>query len=448
MASLQKSPKATGWPGLECYRARESFPKQFQAVTSKARFIHICAAIRTGKTYGAARAFMLQVVKDRKRFGGEPLLYWVMGPTYKQTIAQKRQLIDLIPGWEVDWRRQGDAMSFWNTSRGDGVVYLKGNVQIECRSAQDPESLIADKLRGFWVTEAARVKLRALQNLDGRIANYIDGWGIYDTSPFGHCPYYVSYAKPAKEGKTPNASYHEWTAYESPYITKEKIAEAQARMLPSYFRRDFLASWDTFQGQIYSEWEQRIHVRSACPFTPDRAIVAADINTADTAPAAYLVLLVSGRALHVRAHVESEYYRFGLGLDFDGYASAIHGTYTELRQRFRDVQVIIDPSMHNAFKNMLRAKGIEPRNAKNQVLAGIRTMGGALHPAPSVGPALTVSETCKNFANEIRGYAWKVSPDGATREAPDKGMADHLMDCCRYACMEVFSGYEGAKQVR
>ena len=441
--------KRGGWPLLTRFKARESFPRQYAAVVDRANFIHICAAIRTGKTYGAARLFMLKLIRDKKRFKGEPLLYWVLGPTYKQTRAQKKQLIDLMPSWHIDWDKQGKSEEFWNTASGQGVLFLKGNITIECRSAEDPESLVAEKVRGFWVTEAARVKQRALANLDGRVANYADGWGIYDTSPFGHCAYYVDYAKPAKEGKSANASYHEWTAYDSPYIPREKIIEAQSRMSPAFFKRDFLASWDTFQGQIYSEWDDRIHVRERCPFAPERAIVCVDINTADTAPAAFLVLLVQGGALQVRAHAESEYYRFGLGLDFDGYALAIQRAVAELKQRFgRNVEVIIDPSMHNAFKNLLRSKGIDPRNAKNEVLAGIRTMGSALHPAPGVGPALTVSNACKHFANEIRGYAWVVTADGVVKEAPNKGNADHLMDCCRYGCMEVFSGYEGAKQVR
>ena len=446
--------QADAWPALAAFRAKATFPQQYAAVVDRAHFVHICAAIRTGKTYGAARAFMLRVIRDRRRFNPpnaaprHDLLYWVLGPTYKQTRAQKKQLIDLIPSWQVDWDRQGRSEAFWDEKGGDGMVFLKGGVAIECRSAEDPESLVAEKVRGFWVTEAARVKQKALQNLDGRVANYADGWGIYDTSPFGHCAYYVDYAKPAMDGEAPGSSYHEWDAWASPYVPDEKIREAQARMAPSFFRRDFLASWDTFQGQIYHEWDERQHLRHECPFRPDRALVCVDINTADTAPAAFLVMLSQGQGEFARAHVESEFYRYGLGLDYDGYAASIAAQARSLAARGLAVTTIIDPSAHSRFKYLLSCKGVEVHGGKNEVLAGIRTMGGALHAAPGLGPRLTVAVHCMHFADEIKGYAWTVSDDGIVKESPNKGTADHLMDCCRYGCMEVFGGGGSARQVR
>ena len=446
--------KEPDWPELSAYTAKSNFKKQFAAVTDRANFLHICAAIRTGKTFGAARAFMLRLIRDRRRFNpmgtsrSEPLLYWVLGPTYKQTRAQKQQLINLIPSWQVDWARQGKSELFWNLKRGEGIVFLKGNVTIELRSAEDAESLVADKVRGFWVTEAARVKQTALQNLDGRIANYADGWGIYDTSPFGHCAYYIDYAKKAMEGEAPSSAYYEWDAYESPHVPNSKIEEAKERMAPSFFRRDFLASWDTFQGQIYHEWDDRVHTFDKCPFQPNRAYICVDLNTSAEHPAAFCTMLARGTGEDTEAFIESEYYKYGLGLDFDGYAKTIAAKAKSFKKHGYRVKVIVDPSVHTRFKDMLYKEDVNPKNGKNAIIPGIRTMGSALHPRKNRRPMLTVSKSCTNFANEIKGYSWTVASDGIVKERPDKGKYDHLMDAARYGCMDVFSHLTTARQVK
>lgn len=441
------------WPELSAYQGKTIFPKQYHAVMDEARFVHMTGAVRSGKTHGAARAFIRRIVRHIRSKRRDD--FCVLAPTYRLTIPQKKHLIKLIPSWQVDWKRQGGDDLWLDEKKGGGTICLKGGCTIRILSAEDPESIIAFEFMGGWVTEAARVKYKALHNLRSRFSNHLDSWCYYDTAPFGRCAYYIDLLEPTKEGKTPDSSYHFWTASESPFIPPQEIEHARATMPERFFRRDYLGSWDTFEGQIYSEWDDAIHLRDEPYVRPTHALVVVDLNTADSSPAAFLTMVygkkdgdVQGVKPRTYAFVESEYYRYGLGLDFEGYANAIAAQVKALKARGLKVSCRVDPSIHNGLKAMLHSRGVDPMNADNDVLPGIRNMGMALHPRSDGPPLLTVSRRCTNFVTEIKGYSWTVTSDGVVKEAPNKGLNDHLMDCARYASMDLWDGLGETRQLR
>ena len=100
------------------------------------------------------------------------------------------------------------------------------------------------------------------------------------------------------------------------------------------------------------------------------------------------------------------------------------------------------------FKNMLRAKGVVPYNAVNAVNPGIASLGGAMNVREDGYPLLTVSRGCAHFESEIEGYAWAVSSSGVVSDRPDPASICHLLDCARYAGMEIWSGIGETVQLR
>lgn len=421
-------------------------------------FVSLCAAAsRTGKTWGAGDQFVGRIAEDLFKYPwDEEKLYWCIAPTHLQNAAQAKQLKRLIPDHMIDWAKmfRHRQVENWGAKFGDGDVggtlYLLGNIKIELRSAHNPESLVAEKVLGIWITEIAKIKWAAWSNIIERLSNYKDSWLIGDTTPMGHNWFYREVWEPAIDGRFKGASTFSWTAYDSPFVSREKIEAAKQNLAPEFFARGFLASFGAFYGKIYTAWNDACIV-DECPFKANRVLVSADLNANTEKPAAFGVYLVGGEYLDPtrnawpRMHLAKEFYE-PIGLDYERYANAIKATVHAWATKGYTPEVIIDPSAHRAFKKMLHDRGISPRNANNDVKQGIMTLGGAMVPKHDRAPIFTISKTCKNFPREVNGYSWKVNSNGVALEEPDKTLDDHLLDSARYAAMRVWNGIgEGGK---
>lgn len=451
------------FPVLSDYRG---FLKQDIFVQDRSQYSLCAAASRTGKTFGAGEQFLNRIAEDLVTLPlDEEKLYWCVAPTHLQNAAQVKELRRLIPDWMIDWRKMYRARAEginWGAKFGDGslggTVYLIGNVKIELRSAHNPESLVAEKVRGIWITEIAKIKWSAWANIVERLSNYRDSWLIGDTTPMGHNWFYREVWEPAMEGRFSGARLHTWTAYDSPFVSREKIEAAKQNLAPEFFARGFLASFGAFYGKIYTAWSESNNVLERCPFAPEQVIIGADLNANTEKPAAFGVYLVGGKyvdpAKHEwkRIHLAHEFYQ-PIGLDYERYADEIAQVYKAWNARgFSEengkLELQLDPSAHRAFKTMLYERGITPLNANNDVKKGIMTLGGAMVPKGDGKPIFTVSKTCRNFPREVNGYSWKVNSDGVALEEPNKTLDDHLLDGGRYVAMRVWGGFGEGGLVR
>lgn len=433
----------------------DHFPQQAAAVYADTKWTLIGAASRTGKTFGAGRHFVRKILKDYLKLPwGEAREYWCVAPIHDDGRAQKIELLEIIPEWMIDRKLQGSKGEFFDLSHGRGILFLVGGASIHMKSADRPERLVAFKVRGVWWTEIARSKFAAWPNIYSRLSNYTDSWFIADTSPMGRCWFYLDVLKPARSGeKFKDSSVHEWKAVDSPYIAPEVIDAARVDLTPEMFRREFEASWEAFMGQIYKIWNHATHMTNACPFTPSRVVIACDQNMGSRVDTAMATFMVGGehRDKHgrrrIRAHLEREFYQ-PLGLDYERYADAILEEFLHWHDKGFAVKVVVDPAMLRDFKNMLRTKGVVPYNAVNAINPGIASLGGAMNVREDGYPLLTVSRSCQHFESEIEGYAWAVSSSGVVSDRPDPASVCHLLDCARYAGMEIWSGIGETYQLR
>lgn len=445
------------FPVLDLYDGSD-FEPQYNFVNDRSLVSIAGAASRTGKTFGAAEQFVGRLSEDLILLPWEDeKLYWCIAPTHQLNAAQAKQLKRLIPDHMIDWRKMYARSSNnynWGARFGEGqggTLYLIGNITIELRSAHNPESLVAEKVRGIWITEIAKIKFSAWPNIIERLSNYADSWLIGDTTPMGHNWFYRDVWEKVQNGQFLGAKLHSWTAYDSPYVSREKIAAAKANLSPEFFARGFLASWGAFYGKIYTEWRDELHMLDRCPFQPKRAILSADLNANTERPAAFGVYMIGGEykdATHKswpRIHLQSEYYE-PIGLDYEGYANTIAATMNRLRRLgFHEsegtLELVIDPSAHRHFKSMLKGRGLRPINANNEVKKGIMTLGGAMVPKHDGKPIFTIDKQCVSFKSEVNGYQWKVNAAGVALEEPDKTLDDHMLDNGRYCAMRVWNGF-------
>lgn len=429
------------------------FPQQEAFVNCRARFSFAGAAVRTGKTFGAARQFIDRVQEDYAILGvGKLVTYWCIAPTYEEGIAQKIELFGedgCIPEAMIDKDKQGSDTLYKNFKRGGGKVYLIGNRLIEFKTADKPESLVARKVRGVWWTEIARSKYAAWPNVRSRLSNYADSWLVADTSPYGRCWFFVELWEPAMRDKLRFAACHAWMGVDSPYIPAEEIEDARATMSPEHFRRDYEASWATFKGQIYDGFERDAHMREECPFPITEYQVNVDLNTISDNPASYTVCGLSAPQRgkygeYRRMYIISEHEETQHRSNYSSYAESIARRVRETAGDAR-CTVIIDPSSHRDFKAELKGRKLYVRNGKPNVLEGISVLSRALYSADGTGePLLTMHKSCESTANQFEGYSWERNASGVIIERPDKSSLDpHLLDGLRYGAMHVWRGFAG-----
>ncbi len=443
--------KPLAWPKL--FQQGPAFPAQEHFMADPARFVYVGAAVRTGKTWSAIRKALGRIRVEIKANPRKLKRYWFIAPTHHENIAQKIELNELIPDHQIDRTKQRGDRRWKDLKHGHGALWLKGNALIEFKSSERPESLVSASVEGIQWTEIARSKQLAWGNARTRLSN-TNGWLIADTSPYGRCWFYQQIWEPAREKLLPTTSCYTWTAHDSPFISEEEIEAARISLPSDLFRRDYEADWSSLRGQIYSNFQTSSHVLDKPPFRPEEVVIGVDLNTAATRYAAFVVLLVGGwykdpmGCLHRRAHVAKEYTR-SIGLDYEGYAHDIVQEVLALKQHYPKVKVVIDPSVHNEFKAMIRARGVRLILGKNSIQQGIRTMGSALSVRLDGLPLLSVDPGCENWLNEIRSYTWIQDPKGVLLEVPDKSEgSDDLMDATRYACMEIFSNRSPWSQIR
>lgn len=434
-----QNPKA--WPNLLAFRA--SFEKQAAFCLDPSRVVIADAAVRTGKTFGAARKVMARIRKAINADKSTLKTFWFIAPTHDEGIAQKIELLALLGPHMVDKAKQRKDNRWRDIKHGRGKVWIRGNALIEFKSADRPEGLVARKVDGVWWTEIARSKYAAWPNVRSRLANTM-GWLIADTSPLGHNWAYNELIKPGMEGKLPDVSVHKWTALDSPHIPREEIEAARLSLPKAFFERDFMASDDVFAGQIY-DLDEALHFKSACPFVPDSAFVVADVNTTSTHPAEFIWGVSRGYGSSSLAYIEGCYQKV-IGLDYDVYArdlaAVVHGLERRMTTRFT-----IDPSFHTEFKQKLRAENLSPVNADNDVLKGVRSLGSMLMAGVSGASRLTFAPAAKPVFDQLKSMKWTVSSDGVVKPMPDKSIDDGWADCCRYLAMSL-QWHSGVVQVR
>jgi len=403
------------------YRPHEK-QKEFHA--SKARFKALAAGTRSGKTYGGARDFIKLIYEDRAKKKGR-LNYWVVAPDYSLTEVAKEEIADILGAESPEEMDTSPLVKAYNKSKFR--LQLHGNILIEFKSAERPEKLVARGLDGAWMDEAARCPEVAWSNVRARLADR-QGWGLFSSTPMGKNWFYEQIYR-LGDRLDPLfdplfASFHFTTVDNTavPWLAKE-VELAKKQMPARYFKRDFLASFDAFAGQIYDEFDRSIHVVDRHPKRFTRVIACKDWGFRPN-PGVTLVIGITGSGNWYVIHEEYQTELLITPVSEHDKDPCWVRVDKALQEKYGIECFYVDPS-EPEYIAAYRKAGIQVKEANNSVLPGIQAVATFLHVNEDTGrPRLFVCEWCPNTIREIEGYHWKQLKDGTTLEIPDK-VDDH-----------------------
>lgn len=226
----------------------QPFTKQTAFHRSSKRFKVAAAGNRGGKTLSGAAEFVANIYRDLKAGKGKAsvrvgstrvprLAYWIITPTHEMGEFPYRELVRFLPRELIE-----------KVNASTREIWLRGDIQIDFKSTERPERLVAASLNGLWMDEACRCKAEAWRGgLRARLADQ-QGWALFTTSPLGGKNNWVYQELVAREGIDEHIGSFHWRTDENPHIPSTEIEHARANTAPQWFKRDWEASWDAFGG--------------------------------------------------------------------------------------------------------------------------------------------------------------------------------------------------------
>jgi hypothetical protein len=441
------------------------FSPQQAFVDDLRRVVAAFAGVRAGKTQGGAdkvldrgwqdRCSFLADVEDGKveawaPMGSEPFsdrdtprkLYWVVGATYALAKVAWVKLIErMAPVWDSAVIKATAGEVWWS----DGTLW-------QMKTGKDEAQLQGARVDGVWVDEVCVLPEPSWNQILNRLTDR-QGWAVLTGSPRpGTWPKYRLW----DAGESKSLGLHHWHTADNPHIPPEEIERAKREMPELWYKRDFEASWDTFDGLVYSQFSATENVkaferswltdrgaqvsasvdfgirRPACALTLAHPSIGSDGGEGDIVVDELVLTDVSVIELAHALADRCDYWRIRLR---NVYADPAGNARTEadkqtsvmllgqvLRERGVLAGAVVTPT-EPAQRSV--ANGIRAMQARIRAMDGTRRWFISTEVAERRYPAGIVGTM-----GSVQGYRWRTR---AGAEDPDKdGTHDHFMDSLRY----------------
>lgn len=415
----------------------EGHKKQRMVWRSEARFIDLLCGRRGGKDWIAARKAIKNCYKDLKDGKGDKgwnmdydlprLLYWAVAPTYRIGKVQRKEILRFALKNNLLIKEE----------RGAGRIWLRGGILWEFKSAEKPETLVAEGLNGLYVTETARLK-RATWN-DNLRPTLSDqrGWAIFATTPLGNNWYIQDIRKVAED-----TNNKEWEAYYWPTSDNikcpglaEEVELARKTMPVKYFARNYLASIDAFQGQVYEEFTSKVHIVDKLPDRSKFKFIFGGIDWGYTHKG---VILICGLTFDDNIYILEEVAQNRTTVTSrDDSQQTWVKIALRLQTKYSVELFFAGPDEPEHIEEM-RREGVRIVAANNAVGAGIQCVSVLHHVDNNNQTRLKIHRDCTELIMNFQSYKWKEQKDGEESEQPEK-VNDDAADALRYA---VYTAYK------
>jgi hypothetical protein len=356
----------------------------------------------------------------------------------------------------------GDLLKSAANNKATGQMWIEFgpplNSHIECKSIQDPDSLLGDEYDMMILGEGSKIPKNIWDDyLEQRLASR-QGQLIIPTTPDGvddliHPFYELGQEKEMHYGKRKNnyiESVESWNfpSYANPAYPRAQYEAALRKVEIGTLDRETLdeqygGKFVTRSGKIFKVFNKEIHVVEPYEI-PMGWTAVRGIDVGGDAPTVALIVRIDPDGNLVVTH---EYYESGLSVPANANGmreSAVdrHGIPIKIAYS------VIDPAasqrtasnIEDAMMQYIEA-GIPCMKANNSVDAGLDRVREYLDYELDdenrivTPPKLFIFNTCEKLIKEFDKYIYSKLKDGTKTNQPVK-RNDHGLDALRYICME------------
>jgi len=213
-----------------------------------------CCGRRWGKSLASGNDFSFSCLKP-------DAFFWIVGPTYR--LAEKEFRV-IHNNFAMKLKLKKHLKIAYNVEQGHMRITFPWNTTLQCVSATNVDSLLGEGLDGVIMSEAARHNLTTWEQYIEPALSDKGGFAIFPSTPQGFNWYKGLYDL----GQDPSmTNYESWRfptwenrvmypgGYDDP-----KLKDIRKTVSDAYWLQEYSAEFTTFEGQIYEEFDERIHV--------------------------------------------------------------------------------------------------------------------------------------------------------------------------------------------
>lgn len=384
---------------------------RYSLVNSTARVNIWEGSVRSGKTINANIRFLEEITGPAS--GEDVIIARTVATAYRNLI---RPIITMVGSKTAQFKR------------GTNVLHI-GDREIFVFGANDETS--AEKIRGLTVARALGDELTLWpESMAKELLNRMsapNAKAFFTTNP-GPPAHWFKRDFIDRAAELGYKSFH-FTLDDNPALDPKYVAALKAEHPPGslWHKRFIQGLWVNAEGAVFDFFNENLHTLPAShlPKTrPDELWVTADYGTSNPTAA---ILIGKWRKPNISVALGMYFYDGrSRGVRTDGqHADAIEKWLGTRREHVRGF--VLDPSAAS-FKAELRSRGWFVRDAKNDVLDGIRMHAEALD-----GGVLKILQhpSLQPIINEYSAYAWDPKAQARGEDKPIKA-DDHTMDAIRY----------------
>lgn len=372
----------------------------------------LCNGRRWGKSmFGGKEIEAMAFVRNWR---GEPMRGWIIGPNYTDAEKEFRVVYDTFKKLGID---TVSSKFLKNTENGNMHIATNWGFDLECRSANHPESLVGEGLDFVLLAEAGRHTRKTFTEYvrpalsDKRGISMMSG--VPEDANDQNLLYWAYY-----RGQDP--SKLQWRSWRMPSWTNTavfpggrndpEILEAADDLTEDEFRRQYGGEFIMKRGRVMKEWDDEIHV-GKYPYRYDLPLYAA-VDFGYTNDWVLLYIQVDPFTKNVYV-IQEHRWRLRDTEDISRNEIAHHTLLSKVKAIYVDPSSPDDASIlrrHLKVPTMANTGG--EINTRLQLIRSALKMRPEHLPDghPEKLPGLMVDESCKDLIWEMReGYRWPES---------------------------------------
>ena len=369
------------------------------------KYRFICGALsrRQGKTYIANIIGQLTVLIP----GSHVLL---MSPNYSLSQISFDLQRNLIKHFDLEVIRD---------NAKDRLIELSNNSTIRMGSINQVDSVVGRSYDLSIFDEAALTDGRDAFNVALRpTLDKDNSKALFISTPRGRNNWFAEFFYRGFNDEFPDWLSVKATYHENPRFSEQDVLEAQKSMSTAEFAQEYLADFNTYEGQIWN-FDYEKCVTNTDQFKPDGMDVFAGLDVGYKDPTAFIVIAYDWD--------KEEYFVLDEYIDAEKTTEYHASEIQQLIQKWDIDYIYIDSAAQQTRYDFAQNYDISTINAKKSVLDGIAHVANIVD-----NNKLLVSQKCEHTLECLDQYQWDPNPN-LLREKPKHDRFSHMSDALRYA---------------
>ena len=369
------------------------------------KYRFICGALsrRQGKTYIANIIGQLTVLVP----GSHVLL---MSPNYSLSQISFDLQRNLIKHFDLEVLRD---------NAKDRVIELSNNSTIRMGSINQVDSVVGRSYDLIIFDEAALTDGRDAFNVALRpTLDKDNSKALFISTPRGRNNWFAEFFYRGFNDEFPDWLSVKATYHENPRFSEQDIIEAQKSMSTAEFAQEYLADFNTYEGQIWN-FDYENCTTNTDQFQPQGMDVFAGLDVGYKDPTAFIVIAYDWD--------NEVYYVLDEYIDSEKTTEYHASEIQQLIQKWDIDYIYIDSAAQQTRYDFAQNYDISTINAKKSVLDGIAHVANIVD-----NNKLLVNQKCEHTLECLDQYQWDPNPN-LLREKPKHDRFSHMSDALRYA---------------